>query len=415
MRMVLEVVSRQATEMGPNRRTVVGPRGARIGRDPSNDWVLADSYVSSHHATISFSNDMYFVEGHGTNITAVNDLSRPLPMRDPRVLQDGDRLYIDQYEISVRLVADEAEVEPIADETLELDRVPSSETNGNAGRRSDGSVNPLDLLNATKRDHAPTSRRPRPSPSVMPESSDRPPKVPDNWHQTQYPRPPPEPADARMPDPAPRPTAPDFSELPDFGAFLRGAGLDPDLALDNDTARDLGAALRLTVESTMKLLRARAELKRQFRLPGTYIEAGDNNPLKFSADAEEALAKLLGQRSPRYLDTVPAFEDAFSEIQFHQVALLSGLRAGFERMLTFFDPQRQEPQPEERPWIDMIGVQRARLWDAHVQAYAELREDPESTFHQLFGDAFAAAYEAQMRRLKYANRRPRRPDQDRAS
>ena len=67
-------------------------------------------------------------------------------------------------------------------------------------------------------------------------------------------------------------------------------------------------------------------------MPVTTVQASENNPLKFSANAEDALHNLLVKRNPAYLGPLPAFEDAFADVRLHQMAMLHGVRAAFDAL-----------------------------------------------------------------------------------
>ena len=99
----LEVVSPQAASMGADRRRLVGPTGLTIGRAAGNDWVIPDPYISQQHARITFANGAFFVEGLGRNPIAIGRSDNVLPARQPRRLNNGDRLFIDQYEVIVTI------------------------------------------------------------------------------------------------------------------------------------------------------------------------------------------------------------------------------------------------------------------------------------------------------------------------
>ena len=125
---------------------------------------------------------------------------------------------------------------------------------------------------------------------------------------------------------------------------------------------------------------------------------------KLSPNVESALHTLLVQRNAGYLSTVAAFEDAFADIRVHQLAMLEGMRAAFESMLTSFTPAELEKQ-FERPLKRGSGflgglTVKSKYWDLYEDHFAELRSDPEDTFRRLFGEVFAEAYEKQLERLK---------------
>ena len=72
----------------------------------------------------------------------------------------------------------------------------------------------------------------------------------------------------------------------------------------------------------------------------THFRPADNNPLKFSANVDDALHNLLVKRNAAYLGPVDAFEDAFDDLRNHQLAMLAGMRVAFDSLLAEFDPDR---------------------------------------------------------------------------
>src|SRR6185436_15055801 len=81
------------------------------------------------------------------------------------------------------------------------------------------------------------------------------------------------------------------------------------------------------------------QIKNEFRMRMTTFKVADNNPLKFSANVEDALFNLLVKRNSAYLGPAEAFEDAFQDVRNHQVAMLAGVRVAFDTMLNEFDPE----------------------------------------------------------------------------
>src|SRR5690348_7529805 len=101
MELTLEVVSPNGQSLGPARRKVFGPEGGRIGRSPDCEWVLANPYISRHHATVRWIGGTYYIESTGENGVAVNSPQALLPQRERRALRNGDRIFLDEYEIAV--------------------------------------------------------------------------------------------------------------------------------------------------------------------------------------------------------------------------------------------------------------------------------------------------------------------------
>lgn len=182
-------------------------------------------------------------------------------------------------------------------------------------------------------------------------------------------------------------------------ALLRSAGIDP-ATVDQQTLASLGEALRVVVEGLIDVLKARSAIKNEFRVPVTTLKPVENNPLKFSANAEDALFNLFARRGQSYQEPVEAFREAFDDLRAHQVAIMAGLRAAFASLLTKFDPdQLQEGFDrglKRGAILDMMN--KTKYWDLYREMYAELG-DGDTAFRRLFGDEFARAYEEQMQRL----------------
>jgi type VI secretion system FHA domain protein len=188
---------------------------------------------------------------------------------------------------------------------------------------------------------------------------------------------------------------------------LRAAGLDVP-AVAPDVAESLGRILRVVVSGLMQVLRARQELKSEFRVEMTKYQPTENNPLRFSVDVEDALYNLLVKRHGGYLGPVAAFEDAFDDIRDHEVAMLAGMHAAFQMMLSHFEPDRLQEafdrQIKESALVAVPGAARLRYWDMYRSKIRELVKDPETSFRELFGEEFASAYEEQLQRLKLRRR-----------
>lgn len=228
-----------------------------------------------------------------------------------------------------------------------------------------------------------------------------------------------EPHPAPVPPPAPPPMAPlqtvsatapaasSAAHLPGDGLreLLRGAGLDPE-RLPTEIAEDLGSILRIAVQGVMDLMRARAEIKNEFRMSVTMIQASDNNPLKFSTSVEDALNNLLVKRNPSYLSAVEAFDSGFQDLRFHQVALLSGMREAFFEMLRQLDPETLEKRFQEQAQGSVLGrIAGPKPWDQYKHLFAEIHRDTEGYFNRLFGETFVAAYERRMQELQQSAKR----------
>jgi len=169
-----------------------------------------------------------------------------------------------------------------------------------------------------------------------------------------------------------------------------------------ELAANFGMILKVVVDGLRDVLRAREELKDQFRLRITTYRQRENNPLKFSADTADALHNLLIKHHPGYLEPVAAFEEAFQDLRIHQMAMLAGLRAAYESMLGTFEPDALEQKFErysKRGGL-LAGAAKQRYWELYRDTFQEIVSDADSSFSTLFGEAFGKGYEDQVRLLK---------------
>ncbi|QYD71373.1 type VI secretion system-associated FHA domain protein TagH [Paraburkholderia edwinii] len=99
--LTLEVQGAHADRFGSRREQVFDERDGSIGRSEDCDWVLGAEGVSRLHALVRYLNGIYFIEDRSTNGMLLN--GTPLSRGDPAALKDGDRLQIDEFEISVHV------------------------------------------------------------------------------------------------------------------------------------------------------------------------------------------------------------------------------------------------------------------------------------------------------------------------
>jgi len=433
--LMLEVVSGHASSMGPNARRVVGDAGLRIGRDADNDWVFPQGYVSRRQAVVRCVNNTYYLEQHGSCPLSVNDPGRPLERNRIVRLSVGDRIWIDDIEILVSEGDALADREKSSAVPLPGPIIPPSIVPAPSG-------SPVDVLNLigggenANRAGARAPAPPNPDPKSIGEHAFVVPPVPspksdlldlpDNWLQnlsrngTSVPASSsPGRSDAtvssapRVPPPLDESRNTGDRSTPAVGAsldtLLRAAGIDTGRqSLPPETAQQFGEILRIVVEGTMQVLKARSEIKREFRLPTTQVVQQGNNPLKFSADATDALHKLLVQRSSAYLDAVSAFQDAFDDIRNHQLAMLGSLRAAFDHMFAQFAPDVLEKRISKSAPGGVLGIGgKGRQWVAYSELYKEMLDDQDFAFRRLFGDEFGKAYEQQLERQRQMARAAR--------
>lgn len=175
--------------------------------------------------------------------------------------------------------------------------------------------------------------------------------------------------------------------------FLLGAGIaDTGLVPAEQwpaLMKTSGELLRGMVEGLMLVLRARAELKSQFRVSVTTMRSIDNNPLKFTPNVDDAIKLMLAPTNPGFLPPKEAVREGFSDIMNHQMAMTAGIQAALAEILHGFDPEIIEKSQTE----GVLFQKKAKCWERYAEKYPQLKTAAQEEF---FGDAFAEAYEKQM-------------------
>ncbi|WP_374568590.1 type VI secretion system-associated FHA domain protein TagH [Ideonella sp.] len=230
------------------------------------------------------------------------------------------------------------------------------------------------------------------------------------------PAPPPVPTPAPMAAPQPMPAAPrsapaavapaamtaDAAAL--WQAFCEGAGirLDPPQGLTPELMRVIGSVLRTAVGGSLQLMAVRAATKHELRAEVTVIQPRNNNPLKFSPDAQSALEQLLQPPVRGFLDGPAAMDDAMHDLIGHAIGSMAGTRAALEGVLRRFSPTELENKLVARSVLDSVLPinRKAKLWELYLQHFEAIRDEAQDDFHTLFGKAFLSAYEQQLERLE---------------
>ncbi len=192
-------------------------------------------------------------------------------------------------------------------------------------------------------------------------------------------------------------------------AFLSGAGLtqlqlEPDEMLE--VMHTAGQVLNEITQGFRQIMLSRNSLKNEFRLGMTILQPTENNPIKFSIDVEETLTKLLLPPQKGYMPPINAIHEATDDLQAHQMALLSGLRAALGSLINLFDPVAFENDLKNSSTVEKMlpSIKKARYWEQFKICYKEAAADAENDFMHFLGKEFTIAYEQQIQIIK-TNRR----------
>lgn len=437
---------------------------AVIGRGTDSDWMLPDPerHLSKQHCRIEFRGDRYYLVDTSKNGVFVNDSIEPLRQGNMAELQDGDRLTLGDYELEVRIhsgrnrePAGAQEIpddfEPFAEEPL--DQPPPQSRRAEPEFRdemlihdTDPGVDPIaelagpenrslgggqalipddfDLITGLpksgsheggpQKDHVPAEQQYFQPPTRARQA------IPDDWDAgppEQQPEPPPRPkrpATRPPAEPADEPVAPRARSAGGAGGaggqdlfrvFLEGAGVEGLQLSDADlekTMHALGQIFREVISGLRDILMGRTAFKSEFRLERTMIQQRENNPLKFSISADEALQAMLRRPGPGYLPAVEAVHQAVEDVKAHQLAVVAGLQVALDAILREFDPENLKQRLEQQRSVLanlMPGAKNAKAWEIYEAFYKEVAAGAEQGFDGPFGREFRRAYEEQLKKL----------------
>ncbi len=451
MALTLEIISRQRGDLGEKSRVRFDGRGGNIGRSIECDWVLPDPdrFVSSRHAAIDFRSGSYYLIDTSTNGVFVNDADTPVGKGNPQRLFNGDRVRMGEFLMVVRIDdADDIDFDAALeheDPVSRRHRVEAPETAANTMVDEHLITGAIDVLSLEPSLIEDPKAAFRPG-TTQPVDRGRKPDAKDaagtgarNSDAGAGKAPDDSPAaqrarlsvvqggaaqaagngnasrDARHAGAAPAPRARGAEPAGNdadraIAVFLRAAGLDADTlpAMPLETLlHRLGQLTRETVVGLSETLHSRAQQKSDMRLSNTTIQPRQNNPLKFSASVDEALARLLGDESSEYLPAVEAVREAFGDIKRHQAATLVASRRAFEDFFERLDPTELEERFERGGKRKSLlpGGSRARYWELYGELYQALTQHAPGQFPQIYTEEFARAYDEALAELQQRRER----------
>jgi type VI secretion system FHA domain protein len=343
----------------------------------------------------------YFIEDTSTNGVFVNSPANRLSRTQGHQLRDGDVIFIDAYQIRVSIAALQAadRDDPLAmfgrDSTRALPKRSPRESDADrtASLVSADKVEDIEDIDDIAQLDGPADEGTQwfglgEFPQALKEAAEG----------TRAQQPGPTPPPAAQSSRSGKKTRDGASPLE---SLLDAAGIE-DLAPSKEVARTLGDVLRVAVGGIMDVLRSRERMKDDLRIRGTSFKPSANNPLKFSANVDDAFHNLLVKHNAAYLTPPQAVEDALHDIRDHQAAMLAAMRIAFEAMFARFDPERLQDEFERQMKKgSILGVPgKLRYWDLYGEKYSALTGDAEAGFRALYAEEFARAYEEQLEHLR---------------
>jgi len=180
--------------------------------------------------------------------------------------------------------------------------------------------------------------------------------------------------------------------------FAAAAGIPPEVLghmPPEELATLLGSLMQQVSEQLKQLLNARGEAKRLSRSANqTMIQALENNPLKFSPTAEDALKIMLGPPTRSYLDARRTFEQSFADLRRHQLLTYSAMQEAVHRLVADLAPAKIEADtPGEGGLAALVASRKARLWDTYNTRWKAMADKHDNGLVDVFMLYFADAYD----------------------
>ncbi|WP_206244454.1 type VI secretion system-associated FHA domain protein TagH [Novosphingobium terrae] len=202
--------------------------------------------------------------------------------------------------------------------------------------------------------------------------------------------------------PTPVTPAPPPAPAPDvlIEAFLRAAGVEHLVTQRNPALLErAGKLFHRLVAGLVVMVEARARAKSQMGAQATAFEVDGNNPIKFSRHPEDAITALLNAPARGFLDAGPAIEEAFFDLQSHQLATLRAMQGALRTTLDRFSPSAIRKRAEHRGLLARIlpSARDAALWQAYEKEFGGVAQGSDEAFMDMFAKEFRRAYEEQVR------------------
>ncbi|MEH8017653.1 type VI secretion system-associated FHA domain protein TagH [Rheinheimera muenzenbergensis] len=397
--------------------------GGTLGRSEQSDWCLPDPerVVSGVHALIHFSAGNYSIVDKSTNGLFVNRAVEALGAGNSHTLQHGDILCLGDYEIQVALV-DAGATAVSADNSVKEQHSNASDKAGiapaTAGLLIDDLMAPL---LASRNANVTTNSNPQSAVAERPAMAPAQPAeldqhflapaamIPDDWDNSWQ-------VDELQPQlnstassPLPRTQtaapakATSVNDDACMQAFLRGLAVADVNAQTLGSAvwwEQLGLAFAQSLQGVLSVMRERSQVKNRFRVNQTTFQQRENNPLKFSANLEDAFYNLFNRPGSSFMPAKQALAEAFADISQHEAAIIAGAKGAMAGMLVQLAPEKLEATDIGGGLVDKLNPaqRQARCWARYKLLHQELLEEMQRKEHSGVNDDFIAAYEAYLRR-----------------
>ncbi len=147
--------------------------------------------------------------------------------------------------------------------------------------------------------------------------------------------------------------------------------------------------LQVTVKALFAAVKSRRAFEEDFNVEATRIFSWKLNPLKLAEEEKQFGEYLLDPGREKSSDKVISeLEELFSDLAYHQMGLIAGMRESQIGLLKKLDPDEIEREAAKKIW-PLSGV---ASWNHFKEKYKELKENEVKTFEKILGPNFARGY-----------------------
>jgi type VI secretion system FHA domain protein len=414
MPLTLRIISPQKELLGAESTKVFSVHGGTIGRAPDNDWVLPDPerFVSAHHAIIDYQDGAYYLTDTSSNGVFVNDSDQSVGSGAPIRLHNSDRLRMGHYRFTVSIVnvgrdgtadtgifvAEDAPDEKPADSE-------DSERRAKASARARLRAGGLDLQLVEEPPTRPTPVKRRDTEQLT---------IIENVHDTvstsAFTQ------SARAADGAPDRDDSSAETQPveelqqaalreSLELLLDATGADPKRVRAGEEIKLLGRLGRVLRAAMDGLSRAMGMSDRP-ALP-EHDDSLTHHPLRGPGELGDKMNELLFDDPLQDATPDEAVEEAFADLQAHQVALARAGRAAWLDLLDRMAPATLEASfGKGLTRGSLLGISnKSKYWDLYREFYEDLARQADERFGEVFEETYRRIYKAERDRRAFREKR----------
>lgn len=355
-----------------------------FGRSEQCDWTLPDPerVISGKHGELIKFGDKYLIKDLSTNGTFLNNAVTPIGQGNELALSHDDIVTLGDYQIQVTL--EQRHLDELTSFQPEPVQAIENENSGREFKDDDFGLSAAELLEDSATSEfqldiglmddfiaSPIGQNAQEKTSLQVEYSK------DTFNQANVNK--------------------------EIEAFVRGLGINPNMVPDEQRElwfQQLGESFSLMLTGLMETLHNRAEFKQNNRLNHTAFRKSENNPLKFSANLEDAIHNLYNRKTASFMQPNLAIKEAFNDIEKHEKALMNGVNGTVISVMSLVEPSSiySDSLSNDSLLNKIIPARKySQSWKRFEDIYNQLSDDVVNKNSPFYLEDFAKHYDNALR------------------